>query len=102
MPYVSCAVRRQENASARAKPFSRRAFRRPESRNRSRIVSAQRSTSVGGIRTPASPTTSGKDDVLEPSTGAPQRIASTDGSPNPSYQDGYANSSAAEYHPPSS
>lgn len=49
------------------------------------MIDSQRiSRSVGETKKPASPTTSGIDDVLELITGHPHCIASKSGSPKPS------------------
>ena len=44
---------------------------------------------------PASPTTSGREEVFEAMTGVPQAIASSGGRPKPSYKEGKTKSSAA-------
>ena len=58
----------------------------PESHH---TVSNDIDIATGSTSTPASPTTSGRDDTLDASTGTPQAIASSTGSPNPSYNEGY-------------
>lgn len=47
--------------------------------------------------TPASPTTSGSDELLPVMTGAPQAIASSGGMPKPSNNDGNTNALHPEY-----
>jgi len=48
------------------------------------IAAASASASPGVTSRPASPTTSGSDDAWDVTTGVPQAIASSGGSPNPS------------------
>ena len=61
-----------------------------------RIASAIASTSSGSTSGAASPSTSGNDVEVLATTGVPQAIASSGGSPNPSQSEGYAQTDAAE------
>src|SRR6266540_6212352 len=70
--------------------------RASSSRSRS-SPSASPSASVGWCESAASPTTSGSEEVSATTVGVPQAIASRGGSPNPSYSDGKAKTSAALY-----
>ena len=54
------------------------------------------SGAVGSKVSPASPTASPSPVVALAQTGVPQAIASSAGSPNPSYRDGKASTEAAE------
>src|SRR5215470_5151407 len=54
-------------------------------------------TSYGSTRTAASPATSGRDDTLDVTTGVPLAMASSGGSPKPSYSDGKTNTAASRY-----
>src|SRR5207253_10657936 len=51
----------------------------------------------GSTRTAALPATSGSDDTFDVTTGVPLAIASSGGSPKPSYSDGNTNTPARRY-----
>src|SRR5882724_4237833 len=51
----------------------------------------------GSTNTPASPATSGREELEEVNTGTPKDIASTKGSPKPSYKEGIAKKRACAY-----
>ncbi len=61
------------------------------------MPSAIAAGSYGSTSTAASPATSGSDDTFDVTTGVPLAIASSGGSPNPSYSDGNTNTPASRY-----
>jgi hypothetical protein len=53
--------------------------------------------SSGSTSSAASPATSGREETFEVTTGVPLAMASSGGSPNPSYRDGNTNTLARRY-----
>ena len=77
------AVASQVNGAARARPASRRRSRRASS-PRSAVSAAAKASPSGGTRTAAPPHVSGSAVASAATTGVPQAIASSTGSPKPS------------------
>src|SRR5215467_324511 len=88
--HVLYAALSQLNSAARRRPRRRSVVCSSVSPHRRSSASVQASTSAGSTSSPASPTTSGKDDALDTATGVPQAIASSGVRPKPSYQAGWA------------
>ncbi len=81
---VSWAVFSHEYDLARSRPLATRAFRKESSFRTLRMAEDNAVVSSGSTIKPASPITSGSDEVLLVTTGVPQAIASKGGRPNPS------------------
>ena len=88
------AVSSHVNRAARARPASRSRAASDTSVVTRSNASAMPATERGSTGTAASPATSGSDDDADTTVGTPRAIASSTGSPNPSYSDGYTNVSA--------
>src|SRR3990172_11457321 len=84
----------QENNLDRARPFPIISLRTFLPDNTFFIADARPGISCGSMSMQASPATSGIDDVVDDMTGHPHCMASSTGSPNPSYRDGNINTSA--------
>ena len=70
--------------AARAGPFAAAQRRNASSSCARSIAAAMAAASFGSGRSPASPTTSGRDEADDATTGVPSAIASSGGRPNPS------------------
>ena len=87
-PTQASAAACQVKACARRRPAWAIRAARAGSLSTPTSDSVRASTSVGSTSSPASPATSGREEVLDVITGVPQAIASSTGSPNPSYCEG--------------
>jgi glycosyltransferase involved in cell wall biosynthesis len=99
---VRRAVRSQVNSCARSRPRARRLSASAGSSNSRCSAEAIADSSCGSNSSAASPATSGSEETFEHATGTPRAIASSTGSPKPSYSEGNTNACASAHSPSSS